>query len=229
LKAALAVALLCLTAAHAFAEDDRAERTLRAGATSIEAGASTLFGGATGEIAVRRHLSPAWAVRAGVQLSGTHRRGENGNLFDTGAVVTQLNSENFDVDFSLLAMAYPLRSGNVALALGAGPVLSRTRSERHEDTRYPDGTTARRLRDGEDSHRSLGAALDAGFEWFFDRRLALRAHSQARFEWTHDRQSNFEQEIDFAGNVDSRNGYGEETHGTRFSTQTFGVALVGYF
>jgi hypothetical protein len=230
LKAALAVAcLLCLTFAHAAAEDDRAERALRGGATSFEAGVSTLFGEATGVIAVRRHLSPAWALRAGVAVSTDNRDSDGGDGFDTGTAFNSSRSTHSDYDLTLQAMAYPVRSGNLALMFAAGPSYGRTHDTRHDVSRYPNGSVQLRTRERESRLRVYGATLAAGFEWFVDRRVALRAHSHAQYEWTKGSETSLDREIDFAGNVDSQFGSADEFHGTRFRTITFGVALVGYF
>ncbi len=184
----LVVVVALLVAASAQAAEERAAEALRAGATSIEVGINAFGFEKGGEIALRRHLAPRWAARLGFELYSVHTESTDGTSLGVGPGASQRGtlstSDSRAYAVTAQAVSYPVRRGNCALALAAGPSITRRNSDRVEDAYYTSGSVEHERREEEENSHGIAARLDAGFEWFVDPRVALRARSGTALEWS---------------------------------------------
>ena len=231
MRAPLATALLLFLAAPpVVAEGGRAESALHKGATSLEIGVDTFSGSyaSTAEIAARRHVSPAWAVRLSASVATDDGHEDRYDLQDDIVYPSRGESNANNWGLGAQALWFPVRDDEFALLFALGPKYTRSHAER-TGTEYSNGSVTRVDLADESSAHALGLELHLGFEWFVSKRIALHAKTGATFSHFEREDGSLRIHYDVNGTVVQRFGNARTSEGSSFDTLGFGLRLVGYF
>jgi hypothetical protein len=228
----LAVATFLVTwgLGDAHGEDGRAAQALQPGAMGIEVGVNTFDLGtpSSGVLAVRRQLSQPWGARLSIGFGTSQSDATLAEAQGSEVFLGTTSSESHRIDVGAQVLWFPVQAGNCALSFAAGPGYFAGRSVNDREDIEASGTY-RIMRTTESTSHGFSATLDAGFDWFVDRRVALRARSGTAFSWTHGSDIFQSTAYDESGNVTNQVAAQRETDGTGFSTLSFGLSLIGYF